>query len=81
MILIRSTSFSGSCIALLSGSYYGREEGGSFLIWYDLDLVVPWVVLFELLIAWVVGSNRSIPNCPFFRRLYVSVAFSFFNNN
>jgi len=78
MTLIRSATFSGSCIALRSGGNSGREEGGSFLIWYDLDVVVPWVFLFGLLTPWFVANNRSVPDCPFFRRPHVSAVRSFF---
>jgi len=49
MTLIRSASFSRSYIALWSSGDYCRGEGGSFLIWYNLDVVVPWVVLYGLL--------------------------------
>jgi len=49
------------------------------LVWYNLDVVVPWVVSFGLLIPLVVVSNRSVPNCPFFRGLHVSAVWRFFN--
>jgi len=57
MPLIRSASFSGSCIALWFGGDCGREEGASFLIWYVLDIVVPWVVCS---VCWPYGSWRAI---------------------
>jgi len=79
MTLVRSASFSGSCIALRSGGTCGSEEGGSFLIWYDLDVVVLWVFLFGLLAPWFVAGNRSVPDCPFFRRPHVSAVRSFFD--
>jgi len=79
MTLIRSASFSGICIALRSGGNCGREEGGSFLIWYDLDVVIPWVVSFRLLIPWIMSSNRSVPNYSFFRRPHMSAVWSFFD--
>ena len=78
MTLVRSASFSGSCIALRSSGNCGREEVGSFLIWYDLDVVVPWVFLFRLLTPWFVASNSSVPDCPFFRRPHLSAVRSFF---
>jgi len=79
MTLIRSTSFTRSCAALRSGGDCGREEGSSFLVWHDLDVVVLWVVLCWLLAPWFVASNRSVPDCPFFRRLHVSAVWSFFD--
>jgi len=79
MTLVRSASFSGSCIALRSGGNCGRVEGGSFLIWYNLDVVVPWVFWFGLLTPWFVAGNRSVPDCPFFRRLHVSAVGSSFD--
>jgi len=78
MTLVRSAGFSGSCIALRSGGNWGREEGGSFLIWYDFDVVVLWVFLFRLLTPWFVASNRSIPDCAFFHRPHVYAVRSFF---
>ena len=78
MTLVRSAGFSGSCFALRSGGNWGREEGGSFLIWYDFDVVVLWVFLFRLLTPWFVASNRSIPDCPSLRRPHVSFFFFFF---
>jgi len=78
MTLVRSASFSGSCIVLRSGGNYSREEGGSFLIWYDLDVVVSGDFLFGLLTPWFVASNRSVPDCSFFRRLHMSEVWSFF---
>jgi len=79
MTLIGSASFPGSCVALRSGGNCGREEGGSFLIWSDLDVVVPWVVLYGLLTPCFVASNRSVPDCSFFRRPHVSAVGSFFD--
>jgi len=81
MTLIRFGSFSGSCISLCSGIDCGIEEGGSFLSWYNLDVVVPWVVLGGLLIAWFVAGNRSVPGYPFFRKPHMSAVSSFFNVN
>ena len=78
MTLVRSASFSGSCIALRPGGNCGSEEGGSFLGWYDLEDVVPWVFMFDLQAPWFVARNRSVPNSPFFRRLHVSAVRSFF---
>jgi len=60
------------------GGKCAREEGGSFLIWYDLDVVVPWVVLCGLLTPWFVADNRRVPDCPFFRRPPVIAVGSFF---
>jgi len=79
MTLVRSASFSGSCIALRSGGNCSRGEGGSFLIWYDLNVVVPWVFSFRFLTPWFVAGNRSLPDCPFFRRPHVRAVRSFFN--
>jgi len=79
MTLVGSAGFSGSCIGLKSGVDCGREEGGSFLILYDLDVVVPWVFLFGLLTPWFVAGNRSVPYCPFFRTPHVSAVSSFFD--
>jgi len=79
MTLVGSASFSGSCIALRSGGNYAREEGGSFLIWYDLNVVVPWVFLFALPTPWFVAGNRSVPDCPFFHRPHVNAVRSFFD--
>ena len=79
MTLVRSASLSGSCIALRSGGKYGREEGGSFLIWYDLDVVVPWVFFFGLLTPWFVGGNSSVPDCPLFCGPHASAVRTFFN--
>jgi len=78
MTMVRSASFVGNCIALRSGGNSGRKERESFIIWYDLDVVVPWVFLFVLLTPWFVASNRSVPDCPLFRRLNVSAVRSFF---
>jgi len=78
MTLFRSASVSGRCIVLRSSGNCGREEGGSFLIWYDQDVVVPWVFLFALLTPWFVAGSRSIPDCPFFRRPHVSAVRRFF---
>ena len=78
MTLVRSANSPGSCIALRSSSNCGRVEGGSFFIWYDLDVVVPWVVVFCLLTPWFMAGIRSIPDCPFFRRPQVSAVRSFF---
>jgi len=55
----------------------GRAEGGSFLLWYNLDVVVRGVFSFGLMIPWVVASNRSVPNYLFFRSPHVSVVWSF----
>jgi len=79
MTLIGSASFFGSCIALKSGGNCGREEGGSVLIGYDLDVVVPWVFFFCLLTPWFVAGDRSVPDCLFFRRPHVSAVRSFFD--
>ena len=79
MTLVRSASFSGSCIALTYAGNCSREEGGSFLIWHNLDVVFPWVVWCELLHPWFLAGNGSISNCPFFCRLLVIVVRSFFN--
>ena len=51
----------------------------SFFIWYDLDVVVPWVVLFALLTPWFMAGNRIFPDCLFFRRPHVSVVRSLFD--
>jgi len=51
----------------------------SFLICYDLNVVVPWVLLFGLLTQEFVEGNRSVPDCPFFRRLHLSADRSFFD--
>jgi len=79
MTLVRSTSFSRSCIVLRSGGNCGREEEASFLIWYDLNVVVLKVVLFGLLTPWFMASNRGVPDWPFFRRPHVSAVRTFFN--
>jgi len=79
MTLVRSAGFSESCISLRSGGNCSREEGGFFLIWYDLDVVVSWVFFFGLLTPWFVASNRSVPDCPFFRRPHMSAVRSFFD--
>ena len=79
MTLVRSASFSGSCIALRSGGNSSREERGYFLIWYDFDVVVLWVFLFVLLTPWFIANNRSVPDCPFFRRPHMSAVRSFFD--
>jgi len=79
MTLVRSASFSESCIALRSGGNCGREEGMSFLIWYDLYVVIPIVFLFGLLTPCFVAGNSSVADCPFFCRPHVSLVRSFFN--
>jgi len=77
--LVRSASFSESCIVLRYGGNCGGEEGGPFIIGNDLDVVVPWVFLVGLLTPWFVAGNRTVPDCAFFRRPHVSVIRSFFN--
>jgi len=79
MTLVGSTCFSQSYIPLSSGGNCGREEGGSSLIWYDLAVVVQCVHLFGLLIPWFVAGNRSVPDCPSFRRLHVCALRSLFD--
>jgi len=64
---------------LRSGGNCGIEEGGSFLICYDFDVVVPWVILLGLLTPWFVVGNRSVPECPFFCKPHVSAVRSFFD--
>jgi len=64
---------------LRSGGNSGREERGSFFICYDIDTVVLWVVLCRLLTPWFVAGNRSVPDCPFFRRPHMSAVRSFFD--
>jgi len=81
MILVRSGSFSGSCVALRSGGNCGREEGASFLIWYDLGVVIPWVVLCGLLTPCFMAGYKSIPDCSFFRRPHGSAVRSLFDVN
>jgi len=49
----------------------------SFLIWNDLDIVVPWVVLYGLLTPSFMAGNSIIPDCPFFRRSDGSVVLRF----
>jgi len=79
MTWVGFASFSGSCIALRSSGNCGTEKGGFFLIWYNLDVVVPWVVLCGLLTPWFMVGNRCVPNCPFISRLHVSTVWSFVN--
>ena len=77
--MVRSAILSGSCIALSYDGNCGTEEAGSFLIWHDLDVVIPWGFLFGVLTPWFVVGDRRIPNCPFFRRTHMSVVRSLFN--